>query len=131
MREKKASKQQVATMGCQLDFEYFNHVIKLSYYFPMNTRKGKTTCLTPVTETSICTFFPVSPAYQFNHHNYVLFGHCSSFLHGLLLHSSPDSFLLNVNLHLHVRALVQQAPLSSESRKFYKLSNVNIWMSSK
>lgn len=58
MREKKASKQQAATLGFQLDLEYVNRVIKLSYYFPKNTRKGKMMWLTPVTETSICTFFP-------------------------------------------------------------------------
>lgn len=39
MREKNASKQQVVTTGFQLDSEYFNHVIELSYYYPKNTRK--------------------------------------------------------------------------------------------
>lgn len=56
-KKKKKKKQQAATLGFQLDLEYVNHVIKLSYYFPKNTRKGKMMCLTPVTETSICTFF--------------------------------------------------------------------------
>ena len=69
-------------MGFQLDFAYFNHVTKLSYFFPKNTRKGKTCALHLLPKLQFVLSSPVSPAYRFNHHNYLLFGLCLGFLHG-------------------------------------------------
>lgn len=118
-------------MEFQLDFEYFYHVIKLSYYLPKNTRKGKTMCITPVAETSICIFFPGS----------LLISLITTII--CSLDTAPVScidscytvqqtlFPSECKCALHIRAAFQSVPLSSESRKFYKQSSVNNWRSSK
>lgn len=123
--------QQVATVGFQLDFEYFNHVIKLSDYFPENTRKGKTTCLTAVTETSICTFLL---CHQLISGITTII--CS--FYAILISYRDSCYTVRETLFpspckspVHTRPSVQPAPLSSQSRKFYRLSSVNIWMTSK
>lgn len=64
MREKNASKQQVVTTGFQLDSEYFNHVIKLSYYFPKNNQERRC-ALHLLLKLQFVLSFPVSPAYRF------------------------------------------------------------------
>lgn len=117
-------------MVFQLDFEYFNHVIKLSYYFPKNARKDDVpyTCywnfnlyflslchqLISLITTIICSLDIALVSYMDN---------CYTVQQTL--------FPAECKSPLHTRASVQTAPLSSESRKFYKLSSVNIGMSSK
>lgn len=129
MSNKKASEQPTGTAQLQLDFEFY-HVIKLSYYLPKNYQERKDDMSYTCCWSFNLYFLPVSPAYQINHYNYLLFGHCSSFLHRWLPHSSAVSLWMSM-YHAYQGFSWDRCPLSSPSRKFYKLSSVSDWMVAK
>lgn len=119
--------RQVAAMGFLLNFDYFNPLIKLSCYFPKNNRKRKTMCL----HLSLKLQFVLSLCHQLI--SLITTIICS--LDTFLVSYMDSCYTVQQILFpsecispLYIRASVQQAPLSW---KFYRISSVNIWMSSK